>query len=362
MARLFVTGGGGYIGGELVAALCARGDQVVGLARTDAAAETLAARGATVVRGDVLDPAGWDHAIVGSDLVYHVAGVNSHCPKDPERLLSVNVDGPARVVQAAASHGVRRVVVTSSAASIGEPEGTVGTEQTPHRGSYLSVYDRSKHEGERAAFAAGAAAGVEVVALNPSSVQGPPRTSGNGAIVIALLNGRLRAFVDTQISIVDVRDVVAAHLLAGARGRSGQRYILNGATIPTAEALQLVAGLAGIDADVRLVPRTVARIGATLVELAYRLRGATPSLCRARVDTILHGHRYDGSLATRELGLTYSTVEDTFRRTIVWAVAEGLVTRPLPRVTEPASPSTPGPTPPASADAPPPGRRRARRP
>jgi dihydroflavonol-4-reductase len=81
---------------------------------------------------------------------------------------------------------------------------------------------------------------------------------------------------------------------------------------------------------VRIVPAPVARAAVAVVEAAYRLRGKTPSVCRARVRTILHGHRYDGSRATRELGLEYTPVAETFARTIEWAVAEGLVTRPLP--------------------------------
>ncbi|MCW3017051.1 MAG: NAD-dependent epimerase/dehydratase, partial [Solirubrobacterales bacterium] len=237
MARVFLTGGGGFIGGALAAALLARGDEVVGLARSDAAADALAARGAQVVRGDVLDPGALAVGLAGCELVYHVAGVNSHCPADPARLMRVNVEGTENVVRAAAGAGIGRVVFTSSAASLGEAEGTVGTEDTPHRGSYLSVYDQSKHEGERVAFAAAAETGVQVIALNPSSVQGPPRKGGNGAIIIAYLNGRLRAFVDTHVSVVDVQDVVDAHLLAAERGRSGQRYVLNGATITSAEAL-----------------------------------------------------------------------------------------------------------------------------
>jgi dihydroflavonol-4-reductase len=81
---------------------------------------------------------------------------------------------------------------------------------------------------------------------------------------------------------------------------------------------------------VRLVPPVLARTVAALAEGAARARGRTSSLCRARVRTILHGHRYDGSRATRELGLEYTSLADTFSRTIDWAVAEGLVTRPLP--------------------------------
>jgi dihydroflavonol-4-reductase len=245
-------------------------------------------------------------------------------------LLKVNLDGAEAAVRAAARAGIGRMVYTSSAASLGEPEGTVATEDCAHRGSYLSVYDRSKHEGEQAVFAAAAETGVEVVAVNPSSVQGPPRTGGNGGIIIAYLNGKLPAFVDTYVSVVDIQDCVEGHLLAADRGQSGRRYVLNGATIHSLEALAIVSELSGVRDRVRIVPAPVARAAVAVAEAAYRLRGKTPSVCRARVRTILHGHRYDGSRATRELGLEYTPVAETFARTIEWAVAEGLVTRPLP--------------------------------
>ena len=78
---------------------------------------------------------------------------------------------------------------------------------------------------------------------------------------------------------------------------------------------------------VRIVSPAVARSAAALLEAAYALRGRVPSLCRARIRTFLHGHQYDGSLAERELGLAYTPVEETFRRTIAWAEAEGLIER-----------------------------------
>ena len=330
MARVFLTGGSGFIGGALVGPLRERGDEVVALARSERSAAALAARGVTVARGDVLDEEALARAMDGCELALHVAGINSHCPQDPDMQLRVNVSGAERAVRAAGRAGVRRVVYTSSAASIGELHGTVGHERSSHRGSYLSVYDRSKHEGERAVFAAAAETGVEVIAVNPSSVQGPPRTGGNGGIIIAYLNGKLPAFVDTQVSVVDVQDCIEGHLLAAERGESGQRYVLNGATLHSLQALEIVSELSGVHDRVRMIPPPVARAAVAMAEAAYRLRGKTPSVCRARVRTILHGHRYDGSRATRELGLDYTPVADTFARTIEWAVAEGLVTRPLP--------------------------------
>jgi dihydroflavonol-4-reductase len=331
VARVFVTGASGFIGGALATRLLERGDEVVGLARSDAAAEKVAARSAEVARGDLLDEDSIAAGMAGCEAAFHVAGVNSHCPPDPGMLLRVNVGGAEAAVRAAARAGIGRMVYTSSAAALGEPEGTVGTEDCTHRGSYLSVYDRSKHEGERAVFAAAAETGVEVVAVNPSSVQGPPRTGGNGGLIIAYLNGKLPAFVDTQVSLVDVQDCIEGHLLAAERGQSARRYVLNGATLHSLEALEIVSELSGVRERVRMIPRPVARAAVAMAEIAYRLRGKTPSVCRARVRTILHGHRYDGSRATRELGLEYTPVADTFARTIEWAVAEGLVTRPLPR-------------------------------
>ena len=327
MSPTFITGASGFIGGALATRLQERGEELVALARSDASAAKLGARGLKVVRGDVLDEDSLARGMEGCELVYHCAGVNSHCPPDPDLLLRVNARGPEYIVQAAQRAGVKRVVYTSSAAAVGEPHGEIGREWTPHRGTYLSVYDRSKHEGENAAFAAAHRTGVELVAICPSSVQGPGRKEGNGKLIVDYVNGKLPVFVDTYVSVVDIADCTQAHLLAAERGRAGARYILNGATITSGEALELVREISGVRHQVRIVPPPVARSAAALLEAAYKVRGRVPSLCRARIRTFLHGHQYDGSLATRELGLEYTPVAETFRRTLAWAETEGLIER-----------------------------------
>jgi dihydroflavonol-4-reductase len=328
VSRVFLTGGSGFIGGALASRLVERGDEVVALARSDEAERTLAGRGTHVVRGDVLDEDVMAASMAGCELVYHVAGINTMCPTDPAALFHVNVRGAEMAVRAAARAGVRRFVLTSSAASLGEAAGTVGREDSSHRGSFLSVYERSKHEGEVAAFAAARRAGIELVSINPSSVQGPGRAGGTGRIMIAYLNGRLPAFVDTCISIVDIADCVEGHLLGAECGVPGERYVLNGAPLTSREALEVVAELTGVRHKVLFLPPTVAAVAAGLVEGAFRLRGRQPPVCREMVRTLLHGHRYDGSRAAQELGLRYTPVAETFRRTIEWAVDEGLVQRP----------------------------------
>jgi dihydroflavonol-4-reductase len=326
VSRVFLTGGSGLVGGALAKRLVAQGDEVVALARSAEAAGALQGIGAAVVRGDVLDEAGMAEGMAGCAVAYHVAGVNTMCPTDPAELIHVNVRGAEAAVRAAARAGVGRVVLTSSAAALGEAEGTVGSETSPHRGSYLSVYERSKHEGELAAFAAAAITGIPLVSVNPSSVQGPGRAGGTGRILIAYLNGRLRGFVDTTLSLVDIDDCVEAHVLAAEKGVPGERYVISGATISARKALEIVTEVSGVHRDVRILPPAVAKVAGSAVEGVFKLRGRKPPFCREMVRTLLHGHRYDGSKAARELGLAYTPVEETFRRTIEWARREGLVT------------------------------------
>jgi dihydroflavonol-4-reductase len=333
---IFLTGGSGFVGGALADALRERGDQVVALARSDATATAMRERGCDVARGDVLDEDALTAGMAACELVFHVAGVNTLCPPDPVALFHVNVRGAETVVRAAARAGVRRVVLTSSAAALGEARGTVGDENSPHRGSYLSLYERSKHEGEIAAFEAARRVGVELVSVNPSSVQGPGRSGGTGRILVAYLNGRLKAFVDTHLSLVDIDDCTAGHLLAAERGRPGERYVLNGATLTSLEALEIVGQLTGVRNRPRMAPGLLASAIAAGAEDVFVIAGRSPPFCREMVRTLLHGHRYDGSRATRDLGVVYTPIRDTLARTVAWAVSAGLIKRPLPLWPPPA--------------------------
>jgi dihydroflavonol-4-reductase len=323
--RVFVTGGSGLIGRALVERLLRRGSAVVALARSDAAAGGLAGLGAEVVRGDLLDEESLAAGMRDCDVAFNVAGLNTLCPSDPAPLYRVNRDGARAVVRAAAAAGVRRVVHTSSAATLGEAEGTIGDEDSPHRGWFLSHYERSKTEGERAVLDEAARTGLDVLCVNPSSVQGPGRTGGTGRILLAMLDRRLPVFIDTRISVTDIGDAAEGHVLAAERGDPGRRYVLCGGTFTSAEAFALVSRVAGFEVRPRIVPGAVASAAGALVEAAARAVRRHPPFCRAMARTIRHGHAYDGTRAARELGLRYTPVEETLRQTLEWARAEGLV-------------------------------------
>jgi dihydroflavonol-4-reductase len=324
---VLVTGGTGFLGRAIIERLLNEGDEVKALARSDASTGELGALGTEPVRGDVLDLDALAAAMRGCDVVYHAAGANAFCARDPSPMFEVNVRGSQNVVLAAARAGVRRVVYTSSAATLGEASGTIGSEESPHRGWFLSDYERSKFEAEQAVFATARETGVEVVSVNPASVQGPGRASGSARLLLDYLNGRLKAVVDSQLSLVDIADCTEGHLLAGSRGTPGERYVLSGATLSVREGLALVARLVGVDRPVRALPPSVAMAVATAAEAVGRVRRSSPRICRELARTLIHGHAYDGSKATRALGLQYTPIEETLRRTVDWWVEQRLVPR-----------------------------------
>ena len=127
------------------------------------------------------------------------------------------------------------------------------------------------------------------------------------------------------MSLVDIDDCVAGHLLAAEHGVAGERYLVNGMTLEITEALALAAEVAGVQRKPRLLPRRVATIAAAAVERGSVLAGRRPPVCREMVSTLLHGHRYDGSRAERELGLQYTDPRETLRKTVEWAKAEGYI-------------------------------------
>ena len=325
----FLTGGSGFVGGDLLRRLVADGREVRALARSAGAARAVETAGARAIDGDLFDAEALRGGMQGCEVVFHVAGRNAICIKDTDTMLRTNVDGTEAVIRAAHAAGVPRVVHTSSAAAIGEPAGALGREDTPHRGTFLSAYERSKFLAERTAFALGEELGIGVVAVSPSSVQGPGRTGGSARLLLRAVDARLPAIVDTFLSIVDVDDCTTGHLLAETRGQPGERYLLNGASLRTSGAIALLRSIAGRPRHVIRLPRVAATDVGALAGWTSRLTGRSFPFCPELARTLLHGHRYDGGRATIELGLTYRPIEETVRRTLAWYADRGLI-RPLP--------------------------------
>lgn len=326
---VFVTGASGFVGGGLLCRLIAEGRQARALARSDVTATSLAELGAVVVRGDLCDHEALLQGMRGCGTVFHVAGVNAMCVRDPAPMLRANVDGAAAVVRAAAAARVSRVVYTSSATTIGERTGEIGREDTPHRGTFMSNYERSKVLGERGVLALGDTLGVPIVSVNPSSVQGPGRTGGSATLLLDIVNGRLPVLVNTWLSVVDIDDCIDAHLLAEREGVPGRRYLVSGASFDVRTAVTLLRQASGHPRRAWFAPRSLAVVGGVVAGAAARAMRRDARICPETVRTLLHGHRFDASLAQRELGLRYTPIEVTIRRTLAWYAERDLAPPPL---------------------------------
>jgi dihydroflavonol-4-reductase len=321
----FVTGGSGLLGGHLITQLVNDRYSVRALARSERSAKAVQDRGAQVVHGDLFDTDALREGMWGADIVFHVAGVNETCSRDPRFMDRVNIDGTAAVIEAASASGVRRVVYTSSAAAIGEQGGMIGTEHTVHSGDHVSNYARSKHLAETKAFDTADRLGVDLVAVNPSSVQGPGRATGSAELLLRSLNAKRPLLVDTTLSIVDIEDCTAGHIGAANHGRAGERYILSGATLCVADAVDLLSTAVGRTINPRWLSEELVRsLGMAGARVAAIVR---PSLgiCPELITTLLHGHRFDGSRAARELQFSYASASDTINRTVKWFKEQGLI-------------------------------------
>lgn len=323
-SSVFITGATGVVGSHLLKMLLADNNEVTALVRGEASSRAMRDAGVRPVFGDIRDSDGWSGTMRGVDVVFHVAGVNEVCPKDPDLMRSVNVDGAVAVVKASAEAGVTRVVLTSSVAAIGEAEGMIGTETTRHSGTYLSAYARTKHEGELAAMSAATDRGIEMVVVNPASVQGPGRSTGSTEMLLRILRSKRPLLYDAVISVVDIEDCSHGHLLAAEFGLPGERYILSGATMSVSELVETVNAIVDTPVTPRwLSRRTVATLGIPLTAIVSVFRPDSV-VCPDLVRTILHSHRFSNTRSREELGLVYASVESTIARTLSWFQEEGL--------------------------------------
>lgn len=327
----FLTGASGFIGGAILDRLLGEGERVIPLVRREAVARQLAARGAHPVVGDLLRPATYTEALRGSDCVIHAAGLNVFCLADPRPLYEVNVDGTRALLQGAGDAGVKRVVYTSSAATIGEASGHIAVEETAHRGTFLSHYERAKYEAEQVALDC-ARHGLPVVILNPSSVQGPGRLHGSARIFLDYVNGRLPFICGEWLSFCYLDDCVDAHLNARRLGRVGERYLLAGASVGMQELLRTLEEVTGLHRRVWQVGPTPALALGWAMEWGNRLGGRRPKFCRELIRTVLHGGRYDSSKAERELQISFTPFREMVVRTVTWYAQAGYVKHPLPHL------------------------------
>ncbi|MGI4876270.1 MAG: hopanoid-associated sugar epimerase [Janthinobacterium lividum] len=321
-----VTGAAGFVGAAVARALTARGYRVRALVRATSPRANLANFAGEIVTGDLLDPATVAAAMTGVDGVCHVAADYRLWARDPEEIVRNNRDGTRNVMAAALAAGVRRVVHTSSVATLGLDR-TPADESAPLTpDAAIGAYKRSKVVAERLVEGM-VAAGLPAVIVNPSTPIGPGdvRPTPTGRIIVEAASGRIPAFVDTGLNLVHVDDVAAGHVLALEKGRVGERYILGGQDASLRDMLGVIARATGRRPPTIRLPRGPLFPLAYLAEATARITGREPFLT---VDALkMAGHRmfFTSAKAERELGYRARPYAEALDEALAWFRGAGMI-------------------------------------
>jgi dihydroflavonol-4-reductase len=319
-----VTGASGFLGWHVARLLLERGDHVRALCRPSSQIRELDVER---VPGDLRDLDSLARAVAGCELLFHVAADYRLWSKHPEELYASNVEGTRNVLDTAKRAGVERVVYTSTVGCIGMPHDRPGDETTPVSiADMAGHYKRSKWMAEQAALEK-ARAGLPVVIVNPTAPIGDHdwKPTPTGKIIVDFLRGKLPAFVDTGLNLVDVRDTARGHLLAAERGRTGERYILGCENLTLEQIVARLAAIAHKPAPTMKVPYALAYATGLATTAWANLTGKEPLAPLEGVKMARKKMFVTHDKAARELGFAPGPVDAALTRAIEWFRTNGYV-------------------------------------
>jgi dihydroflavonol-4-reductase len=330
--KVFVTGATGFLGSHVARVLAEQGAELRLLVRPASDLRNVADLNADRVQGDLRDPASIEKAISGCEVVFHVAADYRLWVRDPDEMYRSNVEGTRGLLEAARKQKVRRVVYTSSVATMGFGAGSnvndVADEESPvSLADMIGHYKRSKFMAEQVAVEA-AKSGVDVVIVNPSTPVGERdiKPTPTGRIVVDFLKRKFPAYVETGLNLVDATECARGHVQALEKGRAGERYILGGENLTLKQILDRLAAMTGLPSPTVKVPHAVALGGAVFYEMVMgRLLGREP---RATIDEVRMSRKMmfvSSAKAQRELGWRVLSVDGALRRSVEWFRENGYV-------------------------------------
>jgi dihydroflavonol-4-reductase len=324
---VFLTGATGFVGSHVARSLAAQGADLRLLVRPASDLRNIQELQAERVIGDLRDTASLKRAVAGCDVIFHVAADYRLWVRDPEQMYRSNVEGTRAILEAARENRVRRVVYTSSVATMGfQSNGHLADEDSPvSLANMIGPYKRSKFMAEEIAVEAGRS-GMDVVVVNPTTPVGERdiKPTPTGRIVVDFLKKKFPAYVDTGLNLVDVAECARGHVAALERGKSGERYILGGENLTLKQILDKLAVITGLPSPSIKVPHLVA-LATGVVDQVFTgyIRNREP---RATIDAVRMGRKkmfVSSSKAERHLGWKIVPVDGALRLAVEWFQANG---------------------------------------
>jgi dihydroflavonol-4-reductase len=297
------------------------------LVRPTSRIDNIADLSAERVVGDLRDSESLKRGMSGCEFVFHVAADYRLWTRNGQELYDSNVEGTRNVLAAARDSGVRRVIYTSSVATMGfGNNGRLTDEKTPVTlSNMIGDYKRSKFMAEQLVIEAGRG-GQNVVIVNPTTPIGERdiKPTPTGRIVVDFLRRKFPAYVDTGLNLVDVADCALGHLLAMEKAVPGERYILGGENLTLKQILDKLAAITGLPSPKLKLPYAVAyATGVVDTLVSGTIMGREP---RVTLDSVRMGRKkmfVTSAKAERELGWNPGPVDGALRRAVEWFQANG---------------------------------------
>ena len=321
--NIFLTGSTGILGKPLLKKLVNEGHTVYALSRNKIHDDFLNSNNAKVINGDLISDEIYEQLREKSiEAIFHVAGVNKKCQKDPSSMFRTNIEGTKQMLELGNRLNIEKFVYTSSAVTLGEQKGSIGNENSIHRGTFLSDYEESKYLAEEVAFAFNKE--FEFVSINPSSVQGPGRISGTAKLLISTLNKKFPPLIKSSVSVVDIDDCTEGHYLGLIKGRNNERYVLNSFRLDVDTLIENLRSITSWNGSPIYISKQLLVGLGPLFDIFGKFTSLGGVICGETIRVLTHGHLYDGQKAQKELGLNYTPIEDFIFKTIAWLNSEKL--------------------------------------
>ena len=318
-----VTGAAGFVGSAVVRCLIDDGHDVRALVRPTSDLRNLENMPVEVVHGDLTDPLSVKRAVDGCEFLFHVAADYRLWVPDPGAMYRNNVQGTRNVMFEALRSGIRRVVYTSSVATLA-PSANGGSCNETSCGSLENMighYKRSKFLAEVLVQRLVQECDLPAVIVSPSAPVGPRdiKPTATGRVILDAISGRIPAYVDTGLNIVHVNDVAEGHRLALERGKIGERYILGGENMSLIEILKELAAIAGHTPPRFRMPHSAAAVVACISEACSKISGGgEPRVTRDGVKMARKHMFFSSRKARQDLGYHPRPVREGLSEAVTW--------------------------------------------
>lgn len=318
--KIFITGGTGFIGKNLVDRLSKTEHELVCLARETSDVRHLKDAGVAIVMGDVLDKTSLLKGMEGCDWVAHLAGSFVFWQPDNRVYHDVNVRGMRNVMESVLEKKISKVVCVSTVGVFGNATQPT-TEETPVGMIRESRYVRTKYEGEMIAWDLFEKKNLPLVMVYPAAVIGPDDPKATGRYIKNIAKGKMpaQALTNHYFAFVHVRDVAEAIARALEKENNiGEKYIVSAANYNWAECNQMISELSGTKLPSLKLPVWMVMLNAYLLTGIANLIKKPPlwDMSVDQMKLMKQGFRIDGSKVERELGMTYTPIRDALKEAI----------------------------------------------